>query len=81
MSITLTQATRAPTAFLSETRGSNMGSREEAVQVSWEPYREVIQTLYLTRDMSLNEVMTYMRDTYNFARCEGSVNMGTVTHQ
>jgi hypothetical protein len=43
-----------------------MGSREETVQVSWEPYREVVRALYLTRDMSLNEVMTYMRDTYNF---------------
>jgi len=42
-----------------------MGSKD-AVQVSWEPYREVIRTLYLTMDMSLNEVMTYMKDTYNF---------------
>jgi hypothetical protein len=66
MSVFLTQAPHDPIAILSEIRGSNMGSREEAVQVSWEPYQEVVRTLYLTRDMSLNEVMTYMRDTYNF---------------
>jgi hypothetical protein len=43
-----------------------MGSREETLQVDWEPYRELIRTLYLTRDMSLTEVMMYMKDTYNF---------------
>ena len=43
-----------------------MDSREDAVQDSWESYQEVIRTLYLTRDMSLNEVMTYMKDKYNF---------------
>jgi hypothetical protein len=41
-------------------------SREKAMPVDWEPYQEIIRTLYLERDMSLKEVMTYMKDTYSF---------------
>jgi Clr5 domain len=60
MSITLTQA------FLSEIRGSNMGSKQDAIQIDWEPYQEVIRTLYLAMDKFLQDVITYMKDTYEF---------------
>jgi hypothetical protein len=43
-----------------------MGSKQDAVQLDWEPYREAIRTLYLTMDRPLKEVMTYMKDTYEF---------------
>jgi hypothetical protein len=43
-----------------------MGSKQDAIQIDWEPYQEVIRTLYLTMDKSLQEVMTYMKDTYEF---------------
>ena len=41
-------------------------SREKVMPVDWEPYQEIIRTLYLERDMSLKEMMTYMKDTYAF---------------
>jgi Clr5 domain len=42
-----------------------MQSRK-ATQADWEPHRKELQTLYLTKNMSLKDVMTYMKEKYSF---------------
>ena len=37
-----------------------------AMTLEWEPYRKVLEELYLTSDRPLHEVMTIMKDQHRF---------------
>ena len=45
----------------------------DKTDLEWESFREVIHTLYVVQDHSLEHVRNEMKETYNFAATYGSV--------
>ena len=43
-----------------------MLSQREAAEEEWEFYRKEIQTLYVVQEKTLKDVMSYMKEQYNF---------------